>query len=78
MWQPRADSSLTPREIAVVALRAQEAWVRRIAQRLNIRSTNVDRYLDRIAGKTGSRHRDVLVRYARENNLHDAGDGSRQ
>ena len=78
MQQRTADSSLTPREIEVLVLRAQGVGIREIARRLNIKPTSVDRYLARIAAKLGFRDREFLAQYVRENNLLTDDSGSCQ
>jgi DNA-binding NarL/FixJ family response regulator len=60
---------LTPREQSVLELVAQGLMNKEIARRLETSVRNVEKYVSRLFGKTGTNSRTELVRYALEHGL---------
>ena len=60
---------LTPREQSVLDLVAQGLMNKEIARRLETSVRNVEKYVSRLFGKTGTNSRTELVRYALEHGL---------
>ena len=59
----------TPREQDVLDLVAEGLMNKEIASRLGTTVRNVEKYVSRLFGKTGTNSRTELVRYALENGL---------
>ncbi|ERN41976.1 two component transcriptional regulator, LuxR family [Rubidibacter lacunae KORDI 51-2] len=60
---------LTPREQSVLDLVAEGLMNKEIARRLNTSVRNVEKYVSRLFGKTGTNSRTELVRYALKHGL---------
>lgn len=65
------DIDFTPREESVLKLVAQGLMNKEIASRLDTSVRNVEKYVSRLFGKTGTGSRTELVRYALEHGLTD-------
>lgn len=75
--RPRADgTSLSPREVEVVRLVAEDLTSAEIAERLVISPRTVTTHLDRIYAKLGINSRAALVRYALETGLLSSRDAT--
>ncbi len=66
---PSVKIDFTPREQSVLELVAEGLMNKEIARRLNTSVRNVEKYVSRLFGKTGTSSRTELVRYALENGL---------
>lgn len=66
---PPIKIDFTPREQSVLELVAEGLMNKEIARRLNTSVRNVEKYVSRLFGKTGTSSRTELVRYALENGL---------
>ncbi len=66
---PPIHLDLTPREQSVLELVAQGLMNKEIARRLETSVRNVEKYVSRLFGKTGTNSRTELVRYALEHGL---------
>ncbi|MGL5078087.1 MAG: response regulator transcription factor, partial [Waterburya sp.] len=60
---------LTPREQSVLDLVAQGLMNKEIARELNTSVRNVEKYVSRLFGKTGTNSRTELVRFALQHGL---------
>lgn len=66
---PPIKIDFTPREQSVLELVAEGLMNKEIARRLNTSVRNVEKYVSRLFGKTGTSSRTELVRYALEHGL---------
>lgn len=66
---PPIKIDLTPREQSVLNLVAEGLMNKEIARRLDTSVRNVEKYVSRLFGKTGTNSRTELVRYALEHGL---------
>lgn len=66
---PQVHLDLTPREQSVLNLVAEGLMNKEIARRLNTSVRNVEKYVSRLFGKTGTNSRTELVRYALQHGL---------
>jgi DNA-binding NarL/FixJ family response regulator len=67
--QPTVKHDFTPREQSVLELVVDGLMNKEIARRLETSVRNVEKYVSRLFGKTGTNSRTELVRYALENHL---------